>query len=57
VRCGLLPGTYRAALLREGRLTEGELRRDALSEVQALAVFNALRGWLAARLQDVPETT
>ena len=50
VRCGLLPGTYRAALLRAGRLREGVLRRDELAAVPALAVFNALRGWLAAHL-------
>lgn len=50
LRCGLLPGTYRAALLRAGRLREGLLRRDELATVQALAVFNSLRGWLAARL-------
>jgi para-aminobenzoate synthetase/4-amino-4-deoxychorismate lyase len=52
LRCGLLPGTYRAALLRAGRLREGALRRDELAGMQALAVFNSLRGWLAARLQD-----
>ena len=50
VRCGLLPGTYRAALLRSGRLTEGVLQRDELAAVPALAVFNALRGWLATQL-------
>lgn len=57
VRCGLLPGTYRAALLRTGRLREGVLRRDELGQVQALAVFNSLRGWLAARLHHPPEAT
>jgi para-aminobenzoate synthetase/4-amino-4-deoxychorismate lyase len=57
VRCGLLPGTYRAALLRAGRLREGVLRREELGQVQALAVFNSLRGWLAARLHHAPETT
>ena len=51
-RCGLLPGTYRTALLRTGRLREGVLRRDELARASALAVFNSLRGWLAARLQD-----
>lgn len=56
-RCGLLPGTYRAALLRAGRLREGVLRRDELADLPALAVFNALRGWLAARLHDAPDTT
>jgi hypothetical protein len=33
------------------------LRGDELAAVPALAVFNALRGWLAARLQEAPETT
>jgi para-aminobenzoate synthetase/4-amino-4-deoxychorismate lyase len=56
LRCGLLPGTYRAALLRTGRLREGVLRRDELPGVP-LAVFNSLRGWLAARLHDALEKT
>ena len=50
LRCGLLPGTLRAALLREGRIREGVLRRDELAALPALAVFNSVRGWLAARL-------
>lgn len=52
VRCGLLPGTYRAVLLAGGRLREGVLTCGELAQVQALAVFNSLRGWLAARLID-----
>lgn len=48
--CGLLPGTYRAALLRQGRIREGVLRREDLAATPALAVFNSVRGWLAARL-------
>ena len=52
VRCGLLPGTYRAALLAGGRLREGVLTCGELAQAQALAVFNSLRGWLAARLID-----
>ncbi|MFZ5492321.1 MAG: chorismate-binding protein [Pseudomonadota bacterium] len=54
LRCGLLPGTYRAALLRTGRLREDVLRRDELPGMP-LAVFNSLRGWLAARLHDALE--
>jgi len=52
LRCGLLPGTLRAALLRQGRIREGVLRRDQLATTPALAVFNSVRGWLAARLSD-----
>ncbi len=53
LRCGLLPGTLRAALLREGRIREGVLRRDELATMPALAVFNSVRGWLAGRF--IPE--
>ena len=52
LRCGLLPGTLRAALLRQGRIREGVLRREELATTPALAVFNSVRGWLAARLLD-----
>lgn len=57
LRCGLLPGTLRAALLRQGRIHEGTLRRDELATTSALAVFNSVRGWLAARLLDHPEAS
>ena len=53
LRCGLLPGTLRAALLREGRIREGVLQREELATTPALAVFNSVRGWLAGRL--IPE--
>lgn len=55
--CGLLPGTLRAALLRQGRIREGMLRRDELAATPALAVFNAVRGWIAARLLDQREAS
>ncbi len=54
LRCGLLPGTYRAVLLRQGRVREGVLRRDELASASALAVFNSVRGWLAACLIPPP---
>ncbi len=56
VRCGLLPGTYRAVLLRNARLREAVLHKQDLGAVAGLAVFNSVRGWLAARLssQAVP---
>ncbi|WP_448508926.1 chorismate-binding protein [Immundisolibacter sp.] len=52
LRCGLLPGTLRAVLLRQGRIREGVLQRDALATTPALAVFNSVRGWIAAQLVD-----
>ena len=57
LRCGLLPGTLRAALLRQGRIREGVLRRDALATTPALAVFNSVRGWIAAQLVDDREAS
>ncbi|GLS13079.1 chorismate-binding protein [Hydrogenophaga electricum] len=47
---GLLPGTYRAELLAEGRLREAVLTADDLQRADGLAFFNGLRGWLAAHL-------
>lgn len=52
MRCGLLPGTYRAVLLRNARLREAVLHKQDLGAVAGLAVFNSVRGWLAARLRS-----
>jgi para-aminobenzoate synthetase/4-amino-4-deoxychorismate lyase len=50
VACGLLPGVARAHLLRKGVLEEGVLTRALLAEAEALALFNAVRGWQPAVL-------
>ncbi|WP_326537563.1 aminodeoxychorismate synthase component I [Pseudorhodoferax sp.] len=50
LHCGLLGGVGRAHWLREGRVAEGVVRLDDLPRVQALAVFNSLRGWIGASL-------
>ena len=42
---GLLPGTLRARLLREGRIGEGVVRREDLSRCTALWLVNSVRGW------------
>jgi para-aminobenzoate synthetase / 4-amino-4-deoxychorismate lyase len=47
---GLLPGVARARLLREGAMAEAVLTRGDLDRADAIAFFNSLRGWLAARL-------
>ncbi|HSV45968.1 MAG TPA: chorismate-binding protein [Ramlibacter sp.] len=49
-RCGLLPGTLRAALLAQGRLTEAVLLPADLRRAQDVVFFNSLRGWLRAQL-------
>ena len=53
VRCGLLPGVARAALLADPALgaCERVLRREDLLQAQALMLSNGLRGTLAARLR------
>ena len=47
---GLLGGTYRAALLAEGRLGQAVLTTGDLARAQGLAFYNSLRGWLDAEL-------
>lgn len=53
LQCGLLPGVGRAVALREGRLVEAVIRRDALEGVTAWAFLNSLRGWLPATVETV----
>jgi len=49
VTCGLLPGTYRAHLLAEGRLRERVLTREDMQRVRAWAVVNSVRLWRPAQ--------
>jgi para-aminobenzoate synthetase/4-amino-4-deoxychorismate lyase len=51
LHCGLLPGTLRAELLARGEIAEAVLTVQDLRQAQAVAFFNSLRGWLAARWQ------
>lgn len=50
VGCGLLPGTYRNALLRRGVLVEEILTPDDLAGSSALYLINAVRKWRRAVL-------
>lgn len=50
LRCGLLPGVLREALLEAGHATEGVLAHGDLARAEALYVGNALRGLVAVRL-------
>ncbi len=47
---GLLPGTYRALLLGEGRLRERRITVDELRTASSLALVSSVRGWRAAVL-------
>jgi para-aminobenzoate synthetase/4-amino-4-deoxychorismate lyase len=50
VDAGLLPGTYRAVLLREGRLRERPVRVDELTSAAEIALLSSVRGWRSAVL-------
>ncbi len=47
---GLLPGTFRAELLAQGRLREHPLVVADLALAEEVAFLNALRGWCPARI-------
>jgi para-aminobenzoate synthetase/4-amino-4-deoxychorismate lyase len=49
VASGLLPGTFRAMLLREGRVTERTIRVEELRADRRLWLVNSVRGWMPAR--------
>ncbi len=52
LRCGLLPGTMRASLLREGVIKERVIRCDELNKARNLYLINSLRGWMNAELKN-----
>jgi 4-amino-4-deoxychorismate lyase len=46
VKCGLLPGTFRAQLLAEGKIREELITLDDLRNTQTLFLINSVRGWI-----------
>ena len=50
IDAGLLAGTYRTVLLREGRLTERPVTPDQLRDAEELALVSSVRGWRTAVL-------
>ena len=50
IHAGLLPGTYRTVLLREGRLIERPVTADELRAAGELALVSSVRGWRPAVL-------
>ncbi|MCX8037974.1 MAG: aminodeoxychorismate synthase component I [Candidatus Sumerlaeia bacterium] len=52
VRCGLLPGTFRAELLARGSIAERVLFPDDLRRAETIYLINALRKWTRVELID-----
>jgi para-aminobenzoate synthetase/4-amino-4-deoxychorismate lyase len=50
VEAGLLPGSYRAVLVRDGELVERPVRIEELREAGGLALVSSVRGWRSAVL-------
>jgi para-aminobenzoate synthetase/4-amino-4-deoxychorismate lyase len=50
ISSGLLPGTYRAVLVREGRLAERPVTVDELRQATGIALVSSARGWRPATL-------
>lgn len=50
VECGLLPGTYRAELLAQGRIQEGIIRVADLPRCRALFLISSVRKWRQAAI-------
>lgn len=50
VACGLLAGVMREELLARGDLQEGVITRAEFQAAPEIALFNAVRGWMKARL-------
>jgi len=47
---GLLPGTYRAVLVREGTLEERPVTIGEVRDAEELALVSSVRGWRPAVL-------
>jgi 4-amino-4-deoxychorismate lyase len=52
VKCGLLPGTFRAQLLAEGRIQEEFITLDDLRNTQTFFLINSVRGWIRLKKQE-----
>ncbi len=50
IRCGLLAGTYRARLLREGKIGERLIHKDEIDRFDRVELINAVRGRFAATI-------
>jgi para-aminobenzoate synthetase/4-amino-4-deoxychorismate lyase len=50
IECGLLPGTYRDHLLKEGQIKEKILLLQSLNDFEEIWLINSLRGWVRVNL-------
>lgn len=50
LKCGLLPGTMRAALLKRGEIHERVITCAELRAAEAVFIINSLRGWMPVEL-------
>jgi para-aminobenzoate synthetase/4-amino-4-deoxychorismate lyase len=50
VSCGLLPGTFRAQLLAEGKIQERVITVAELKEAEEIFLINSVRKWMKAEL-------
>jgi para-aminobenzoate synthetase / 4-amino-4-deoxychorismate lyase len=50
IDAGLLPGTYRAVLIQEGRLEERRVRVQDLLDAKEVALVSSVRGWRRAEV-------
>jgi 4-amino-4-deoxychorismate lyase len=56
VKCGLLPGTFRAQLLAEGKIREELITLDDLRNTQTLFLINSVRGWTRLKKEENRDT-
>lgn len=46
VECGLLPGTFREKLLKDGNIIERKIKRDELKDAEKIWYINSVREWI-----------
>ena len=51
VRCGLLPGTFRAELVASGQVEERVVTKAEAAAADRVFAVNSVRGWMRARLE------
>lgn len=57
VRCGLLPGTFRAECLARGEISEAVIHLEDLSHANKIYLINSVRKWREVVLLSAPVTT
>lgn len=57
VSCGLLPGTFRAYLLDQGKVRERVITRETLARCTRIYLVNSVRKWRDAFMIDSPGVT